>query len=140
MNNLKDMDQKKNKTIHILLWILQGGLAAMFCMAGLMKAIQPVEALAESLPWVASTPLILVRFIGISELLGGIGLLLPAILRIKPFLTIWAALGLGIVMLLAALFHGSRGEFEAIGFNLFMVAIALFIAWGRSKKAPIKAK
>lgn len=135
------MEQKKNnKAIHITLWIAQGLLAVMFIMAGFMKATQPVDALAESLVWVTSTPLGLVRFIGVSELLGGIGLLLPAILRIKPFLTIWAALGIGAIMLLAAIFHGSRGEFEAIGFNVFMLAIALFIAWGRSKKAPISAK
>lgn len=135
------MEQKKNnKAMHITLWIAQGLLAAMFIMAGFMKALQPVDALLESLPWVASTPLGLVRFIGVSELLGGIGLLLPAILRIKPFLTIWAALGIGAIMLLAAIFHGSRGEFEAIGFNVFMLAIALFIVWGRSKKAPIAAK
>lgn len=134
------MEQKKNKAMHITLWIAQGLLAAMFIMAGFMKTLQPVEALLESLPWVASTPLGLVRFIGASELLGGIGLFLPAILRIKPFLTIWSALGIGAIMLLAAIFHGSRGEFEAIGFNVFMLAITLFIAWGRSKKAPIAAK
>lgn len=134
------MEQKKNKAIHITLWIAQGLLAVMFIMAGFMKVTQPVDALAESLVWVTSTPLGLVRFIGVSELLGGVGLLLPAILRIKPFLTIWAALGIGAIMLLAAIFHGSRGEFEAIGFNVFMLAIALFIAWGRSKKAPIAAK
>ncbi len=134
------MEQKKNKAIHIVLWIAQGLVAAMFIMAGFMKATQPIEALAESLPWVTSTPLGLVKFIGISELLGGVGLLLPAILRIKPFLTIWAALGIGVIMILAAIFHGSRGEFEAIGFNVFMLAIVLFIAWGRSKKAPIREK
>ena len=112
----------------------------MFIMAGAMKATQPIEALAESLPWVTTTPLALVRFIGISELLGGIGLLLPSILRIKPSLTVWAAVGLAVVMVLAAGFHASRGEFSAIGANAMFMAIAAFIAWGRSKKAPIAAK
>ena len=132
--------QKNNKTINISLWIAQGLLAAMFIMAGAMKATQPLEALAESLPWVTTTPLALVRFIGISELLGGIGLLLPSILRIKPSLTVWAAVGLAVVMVLAAGFHASRGEFSAIGANAMFMAIAVFIAWGRSKKAPIAAK
>lgn len=109
-------------------------------MAGLMKASQPVEVLAESLPWVTSIPLALVRFIGVSELLGGLGLLLPALLRIKPFLTTWAALGLALVMVLAAVFHTTRGEFPNIGMNLVLIGLALFIAWGRSKKAPIIAK
>ncbi|SOE23401.1 DoxX-like family protein [Spirosomataceae bacterium TFI 002] len=132
--------QTNNKTMHITLWVVQVLFAAIFIMAGIMKASQPIETLAESLPWVTSTPLALVRFIGISELLGGIGLILPSLLRIKPFLTVWAALGLAIVMVLAAIFHGSRGEFSAIGANIFFVIIAAFIAWGRSKKAPILEK
>lgn len=133
-------NQKYNKAIHISLWIAQVLLAVMFIMAGLMKATQPIEALAESLPWVSSTSLGLVRFIGVSELLGGIGLILPALLRIKPFLTVWAAIGLAVVMVLAAIFHASRGEFSGIGVNLVFMAIALFVAWGRSKKVPILAK
>lgn len=133
-------DQKNNKAIHITLWVLQGLLAVMFIMAGAMKASQPIEALAESLPWVTSVPAGLVKFIGVSELLGGLGLLIPSIFRFKPFLTVWAALGLAAVMVLAAIFHASRGEFSAIGMNMVMMALFLFIAWGRSKKAPIHAK
>lgn len=133
-------DQKRSKAMHIGLWIAQGLLAVMFIMAGAMKSLQPVEALAEALPWVTSTPLALVRFIGVSELLGGLGLLLPSLLRVKPFLTVWAAIGLAVVMVLASIFHGSRGEFEAIGMNILLVGIAAFIAWGRSKKAPILPK
>ncbi|WP_020535657.1 DoxX family protein [Lewinella cohaerens] len=133
-------NQQNSKAINIALWVAQALLGAMFLMAGTMKASQPVEALAESLPWVTSMPLGLVRFIGISELLGGLGLLLPSLLRIKPFLTVWAAIGLVAVMLLAALFHASRGEFSAIGMNVVLMALSAFIAWGRSKKVPILAK
>ncbi|TVZ16520.1 DoxX family protein [Maribacter sp. MAR_2009_72] len=133
-------DQKKSKAMHIILWIAQGLLAVMFIMAGLMKASQPIEALAESLPWVTTTPQALVRFIGISELLGGLGLLIPSIFRFKPYLTVWAALGLAAVMILAAIFHASRGEFSAIGMNIIIMGIALFIAWGRSKKVLILPK
>lgn len=133
-------NQKNNKAINITLWIAQALLAGMFIMAGVMKATQPLAALTESLPWVTSPLLGLVRFIGISEILGGLGLLLPAIFRIKPFLTVWAAYGLALVMVLAAVFHTSRGEFPNIGMNVVLVGIALFIAWGRSKKAPILAK
>ena len=132
--------QKNGKALHISLWIAQGLLALLFIMAGVTKASQPIDALAESLPWVTSTPVALVRFIGISELLGGLGLLLPALLRIKPFLTVWAALGLASIMVFAAFFHGSRGEFSGIAANAAFMAIALFVAWGRSKKAPIQEK
>ena len=133
-------NQKSNKAINIALWIAQGLLAVMFIMAGLMKATQPVEALTEALPWVANTPLALVKFIGVSELLGGLGLLIPSIFRWKPNLTVLAALGLALVMVLAAGFHASRGEFSAIGMNVILLGLALFIAWGRRKKAPILAK
>lgn len=133
-------DQKNNKGLHITLWIAQGLLALMFIMSGAMKTLQALEALEESLPWVRSTPLGLVRFIGVSELLGGIGLLLPSLARFKPFLTPWAAIGLATVMLFAAVFHGTRGEFSAIGVNVVIMAIAVFIAWGRSKKCIIPAK
>lgn len=133
-------NQKNNKAINIILWIAQGLLAVIFIMAGIMKTTQPVEALAKSLPWVTSTPLELVRFIGVNELLGGLSLLIPSIFQFKPFLTVWAALGLASVMVLAAVFHASRDEFPNIGVNVILIGIALFIAWGRSKKAPILHK
>lgn len=137
---IKMTQQKNNKALNIGLWIAQGLLAIMFIMAGVMKATQPIEELAVSLPWVTSSPVSLIRFIGISELLGGLGLLIPGIFRFKPFLTIWAALGLAIIMVLAAIFNASKGEYSAIITNILIMGIALFIARGRSKKAPILSK
>lgn len=134
------MDIKKNKGMNIGLWIAQVLLAIMFIMAGVMKVSQPIEILAESLPWVTSTSTVLVRFIGISELLGGLGLLIPSVFRFKPFLTVWASVGLAVIMVFAAIFHATRSEFSGIVTNLIIMTIALFIAWGRSKKAPIIAK
>lgn len=133
-------EQKTNKGMNIGLWVVQVLLGLLFIMAGMSKAFQSIEALSEQLPWVTSTPIALVKFIGISELLGGIGILLPSILRIKPHLTVWAAYGLSAVMVLAAGFHASRGEFEAIGANVIMLALMLFVAWGRSKKVVILPK
>lgn len=128
------------KTINILLWIAQVLLAALFIMVGLTKSFQPIEEIGKMLPWVNNSPAALVRFIGISELLGGIGLLLPSILRIQPRLTPLAALGLAVVMILATAFHIYRGEYEVIGMNIFIGLIAYFIYWGRTKKSPIDAK
>lgn len=128
------------KTINILLWIAQVLLAGAFIMAGLTKSFQPIEEIAKMLPWVNDSPVALVRFIGISELLGGIGLLLPSILRIQPKLTALAAMGLMIIMVLATAFHIYRGEYEAIGVNIIIGLIAFFIYWGRTKKSPIQAK
>ena len=132
--------QKPSKALNISLWVLQFLLAAMFLMVGIMKLSQPIEKLSESLPWAAQVPEALVRFIGLSELLGAIGLILPALLRIKPILTPVAAIGIAIVMVLATFFHISRGETGAIGMNIILILIAAFIAWGRFKKVPIAAK
>ena len=104
-----------------------------------MKTFTPVNELAATLNWVNDLP-VLVSFIGISELLGGIGLILPALLRIKPELTPIAAIALALVMLLAIIFHIARGEFPAVIFNLVLAGIALFIAWGRTRKVPVLAR
>ncbi|NBP69228.1 MAG: DoxX family protein, partial [Cytophagia bacterium] len=118
----------------------QSLLAAMFLMAGANKLFQSIPELSKMLPWVVTVPEGLVRFIGISELLGGIGLLLPGILKIKPTLTVWAAIGLAVIMFLASFFHISRGETSLISMNFIFMGLALFVAWGRTKKVPISAK
>ena len=105
-----------------------------------MKLSQPIEELSKSLPWASQVPEGLVRFIGAAEVLGAVGLILPALLRIKPILTPIAALGIATVMLFAIFFHGSRGENSAIGMNVVLILIAALIAWGRFKKAPIAPK
>lgn len=129
-----------SKALNISLWVAQVVLAAMFLMAGAMKSTQPIEELSAMLPWTAEAPLALVRFIGISQLLGAIGLILPSLLRIKPQLTPLAALGFVTIMLFASIFHIAKGEFSVIGINIVLGAVAGFIAWGRYKKAPITAK
>jgi uncharacterized membrane protein YphA (DoxX/SURF4 family) len=129
-----------SKVMHISLWVVQALLAAMFLMAGANKLFQPITELSKMLPWAAQVPEALVRFIGISELLGGLGLIVPSILRIKPVLTPAAAIGLALVMLFASIFHISRGEMSVIGMNFILMALALFVAWGRMKKAPILPK
>jgi len=129
-----------SKALNISLWVAQGILAAMFLMAGAMKSTQPVEQLATSLPWVTQVPVALVRFIGISEFLGAVGLLLPSILRIQPKLTVWAAIGIATIMLFALIFHIIKGEFSVIGMNIVIGLIAAFVAWGRTKKVPIQPK
>jgi putative oxidoreductase len=134
------MSTTSNKGLNIALWITQVLLAALYLMAGSTKLFQPIEEIAKMLPWAAEMPAGLVRFIGLSELLGGIGLLLPALLRIQPKLTVFAAIGLSLVQVLATGFHLSRGETAVIGMNFLLLAMAVFIAWGRTKKVPIAPK
>ncbi|MEJ7738491.1 MAG: DoxX family protein [Chitinophagaceae bacterium] len=128
---------RPSKGLHIILWILQVLLAGFFAMAGFMKLTTPIETMAAQAPWVLNAPSLLIRFIGLSEVLGALGLLIPSLTRIKPKLTVLAAYGLALVMVLAALFHMSRKEYSAIPINILVAGVALFIAWGRSKKAPI---
>lgn len=129
-----------SKGLRIALTISQVLLAAMFTMVGMLKTFQPIDVLGASLPWVLAAPAALVRFIGISELAAGVGLVLPGLLRIKPVLVPLAAAGLVVVMVLAAGFHVIRGEFGAVPMNLVVGGLAAFVAWGRLKKAPIAAR
>src|SRR5262245_1252234 len=99
--------------MNIALWIVQVLLALMFAGAGAMKAFSPIDELAKGIPWAHELPY-LVRFIGVAELLGALGLVLPAATRIKPGLTPLAALGIGIIMVLAMGFHATRGEWSSI--------------------------
>lgn len=129
-----------SKAMHISLWGVQVLLAAMFIISGFMKASMPVEKLSAMLPWANSVPVALIKFIGLSELLGGLGLILPSLLRIKPILTIWAGMGLATIMLLAIPFHITRDETSMIGMNAIFMLLSIFVSWGRTKKEPISAK
>jgi len=82
----------------------------------------------------------LVRFIGVAEVAGAIGLILPAATRIKPVLTPLAAVGILVIMVLATGFHIYKGEFHALPVTLLLGAMATFVAWGRFRKAPIPAR
>ena len=129
-----------SKGLHIGLWVVQVLLAVAFFMAGLTKVTQPLEALAAQMPWTTAVPGALVRFIGTVEILGALGLILPSATRIQPRLTPLAALGLVVVMVLASGVHVTRGELGMLPVNFVLAALAAFVAWGRSKKAPIVAR
>lgn len=128
------------KGLHIGLWIAQGLLAAVFLMAGGTKVSAPIEQLQAQMPWVSGTMGGAVRFIGLVELLGAIGVVLPAATRLLPTLTPLAASGLGSVMVLAAFTHIARGEYPMVVANLVLGGLAALVAWGRFGAAPIAAK
>jgi len=109
-------------------------------MAGGMKLLTPMDELVSQMPASAEIPVGLVRFIGLSEVLAGLGLILPSALRILPGLTPLAAVGLIVVMLLAAGYHLSKGEFSGIAVNALFAGAAAFIAWARYVKFPITSR
>ena len=128
---------QSKKGLHVGLWVAQGVLAAAFLASGVMKATAPLEQLRAAMPWVNGAMGQAVRFIGTVEVLGALGLVLPAATRINPWLTSLAALGLTTVMLLAAATHAARGESPMILVNAILGGLAAFVAWGRSRKVPI---
>jgi uncharacterized membrane protein YphA (DoxX/SURF4 family) len=123
--------------LNIALWIAQVLLALLFVGAGSAKVMTPLPELAKSLPYTADLPGWLVRFIGISEVAGAVGMILPAISRVAPMLIPWAACGLCAVMVLATLFHFLRSEISAMPMTIVIGSVAAFVAWGRSAKVPI---
>jgi len=141
MTMVTDTNNSTNKKWNIGLWVAQAALAAMFLMAGITKVTSaPAELLAMGMAWVESAPVSLIRFIGIAEVLGGIGIILPAATRIKPDLTKLAALGLAVIMVLAFCLHAYRGEFGVLPVNVILFALAALVIWGRTNKAPISAR
>lgn len=132
-------NQKNSKAFHISLWVVQIALAIAFGMAGLMKVSKPIpELAANGMGFVNHMSESMVRFIGSTQILGAIGLILPAALRIKPILTPMAAIGIAIIMILAIREHVTHHE--PIVANLVLLGLAAFVAWGRFAKAPIQAK
>lgn len=126
--------QVPSKALNIILWILQALLAATLIWAAVMKLGKPPRELAAMWPWAGEVSPALVQLTGIADLLGGLGLILPGLLRIKPGLTPVTALGVVALMICASMFHILRGEASQIGFNVVVAVIAGFIAWGRLKK------
>jgi uncharacterized membrane protein YphA (DoxX/SURF4 family) len=122
--------------MNIVLWILQVLLAIMFFLAGVMHGFQQERAKAQ-FKWPADVSPGLLTFIGVAEILGAIGLILPALTGVLPWLTPLAALGLAVIMLLAIIFHARRREYPNIVVNLILLILAAFVAYGRWMVVPL---
>ena len=123
--------------MNIALWIAQVLLALAFLATGVPKATQPIPALSKRLTWATDVPAPFVRFIGVAEILGAIGLILPSLTGILPWLTVAAAVGLAVVMASAIIFHLLRGEANHIAVNVVLLALLLFVVYGRLALAPV---
>jgi len=124
--------------MNILLWIIQGLLALLFMFSGAMKFVMSVEQMNEQAPVVL--PGIFIHFIGVCEILGGIGLILPSLLRIKPGLTPLAAAGLAIITAGATVIT-LMGPMKGMAVIPFVTCLlCIFVAWGRWRIAPVRPK
>jgi uncharacterized membrane protein len=121
----------------IALWIAQLLLAAAYGLFGSMKATQTLDQLSIMMKWIPDFPPMFVRTLGIVELLGAIGLILPSLFRIQPRLTVIAALCILAHQFCAVALHASKGEFDVLGLNVVLIALAAFIFWGRRTKAIV---
>ena len=120
----------------VLLWLAQILLALAFLAAGVMHAFRYEQARGQ-MPWVSAIPRGQVRIIGFFEILGAIGLILPAVTGVLPWLTPLAAVGLALMMTFAIVFHVTRGEGRNAAGNALLLAVAVFVAVGRYVIAPL---
>lgn len=123
--------------LHVALWITQLSLALTFVGGAIWKLLTPLDALAASIPWAGEVPPAFLYFTAIVDLCGGLGVVLPSLTRVAPRTTVAAAIGCIALQLSAIAFHVSRGEAAATPFNVLLVALSAFVAWGRLEGAPI---
>jgi uncharacterized membrane protein YphA (DoxX/SURF4 family) len=114
------------------LWIVQVLLALLFLFAGGMKLVMPIEEMTKQM----EMPGWFLRFIGVAEFLGGLGLVLPGLLKIKPGLTSLAAAGLVIIMIGAIVISFVVGGFLTALTPLVVAVLAAFVAYGRWRLVP----
>lgn len=112
-----------------LLWIAQSILAIAFLMAGMMKLLQPKEQLIENMEVLSTFSPSAINTIGLVEVLGAIGVLLPVILDVLPSIVPWAAAGLVLDMIAAAATHVRRSEWGMVGVNAVLFTLAAFVAY-----------
>jgi uncharacterized membrane protein YphA (DoxX/SURF4 family) len=118
--------------MNTVLWITQSFIALAFCYSGLCKSYfseQKLVAMGQT--GVEGLPLVFTRFIGVSEIIGALGLILPHWINVYPILTPIAAFCLAFIMPFAAVIHYKRNEYRNVITNVIIFGVCLFIAWGR---------
>jgi hypothetical protein len=123
--------------MNILLWVLQVLLALAFFAHGLLFLFPPA-AIVDQMN--ASLPRWFQLFLGVAEILAAVGLTLPGVSRIQPWLVPSAAAGVMIVMICATVYHLMRGEMSSALITLLLLAIAMFVAYQRWRIAPIQPR
>jgi len=119
------------------LWIAQALLALLFLMSGMTKLLSPIDMLGDQF---APLPGTFMRFIGATEVLGAVGLILPALLRMLLFLTLWAAVGLLIEMVAAMTFTLIYVDASMAVFPLVAAVLCAFVAYGRWRVVPLGSR
>ncbi len=113
------------------LWIVQWVLALVFFAAGMMKLTEPREKIIAKMPFAEDFSLNILRLIGLLEVLGAAGLLVPMLARVFPMLMLWAGMGLMLIMVGAMVTHIRRKEYPNLIINIILFTMAGFVTWGR---------
>ena len=123
--------------MNIALWIVQVVLALAFFAHGLLLLVPPPDIAAQM---VASLPRWFWLFLGVAEILAAVGITLPGLTRIHPWLVTWAAAGIMFVMVSATIWHVARNEISSAFVTLVLLAMAMFVAYMRHRVVPIGAR
>ena len=123
--------------MNMVLWVLQVLLAVAFLAHGLLFLIPPPDIAAQMN---ASLPRWFQLFLGVAEVLAAVGLTLPGVTRILPWLVTWAAGGIMIVMVSATVYHLVRGEMSSAAITLLLLAMATYVAYMRHRVLPIAGR
>jgi hypothetical protein len=123
--------------MNIVLWVLQVLLAVAFFAHGLLFLSPPPEIAVQMN---ASLPRWFQLFLGVAEVMAAVGLILPGVTRIQPWLVTWAAGGIIIVMVFATIYHLMRAEMSAAAITLLLLVMAAFVAYMRHRVLPIKVR
>jgi uncharacterized membrane protein YphA (DoxX/SURF4 family) len=135
VNDQRGANRTQTRT-NIILWIIQGLLAALFLFAGGMKLMLPVAELTQQ----TKMPGFFIRLIGVAEVLGGIGLILPGLTRIRPSLTSLASAGLTIIMIGATIVTLDSSDIRMMPIPFVTGVLSAFVAYGRWRVAPCRAR
>jgi uncharacterized membrane protein YphA (DoxX/SURF4 family) len=127
----------EKRKMNILLWVLRGLLAVAFCAHGFLFLTPPAALVAQMN---ASLPRWFQLFLGIAEVLAAIGLTLPGMTRLKPWLVPSAAVGVMIVMISATIFHLMKGQTSSAIVTVILLAMASFVAYMRLRVVPIRPR
>jgi hypothetical protein len=132
-------NERKSTGLDIGLWAVQGLLFVTFVGTAVWKVATPLPTLARMIPWAGQVSPTFLYFTAAADFAGGLGILLPSLTRIKPGLVVLAALGCVALQASAVVFHFSRGEAANTPFNFLLIALSVFVAWGR-RTAPIRPR
>jgi hypothetical protein len=123
--------------MNVVLWILQVLLAAAFLAHGVLFLAPPPDI---AVLMNASMPRWFQLFLGVAEIMAAVGLTLPGLTRILPWLVSWAAVGIMIVMVSATVYHVVRSEISSAVITFLLLAMATFVAYMRARVLPIRAR